>query len=298
MITKNEGPIERGIQIVIFISAFLGAFFWLSGGWKILLLVFAGMVMFFSIVGFCPLYFFIGKKSKQANDELTGKNIIWLFVLGLLIFSGGAYASNFFSKKFFIEEFNVMNKYYKQTLFETGQGKRSEAQENYAKLINEYAVFENKYSTYQPYVLRQDSKFVTDLQKIESIIADIKSEVESGDLQKAHVGLEAVRPIMQDIFKRNGFSMLAVALVDFHDAMEKVLESANVKNSAEVMENYSEADAKLKAVEEENDDAEIQAIRENLDEIFELAKNNQVEELPKKASELKSSFVKVYLKRG
>ena len=59
----------------------------------------------------------------------------------------------------------------------------------------------------------------------------VKEGVKTGDLQQAHLDLEKVRPVFQQLFKRNGFSMLAVALVDFHDSMELILDSANAKNA-------------------------------------------------------------------
>jgi len=42
----------------------------------------------------------------------------------------------------------------------------------------------------------------------------------------------------------------------------------------------------------------MKAIRNNLEELLNLAKSGNTESLSAKAAELKSSFVKVYLKRG
>ncbi len=55
---------------------------------------------------------------------------------------------------------------------------------------------------------------------------------------------------------------------------------------------------KLKAVEEIANDSEIQTIRTKLEEVSTLAKDGKAELLSAKATELKSAFVKVYLKRG
>ncbi len=92
--------------------------------------------------------------------------------------------------------------------------------------------------------------------------------------------------------------MLAVYLVDFHDVMELVLDGANAKNSSEVISAYTLADSKLKAVEEVANDDEIQNIRQKLETVLSLAKSGNSEALPKAGGELKSAFVKVYLKRG
>ncbi len=295
---KNEGIIERSIQITISAALFLGAFFWVGGIWQIVLFIMAFAVGIFAIIGFCPLYALIGKGASCPIEKLTKGRIIFLFIYAFVLLAAGSYGSIFFTKKIFVEDFNAMNKDYKQTLFETGQEKRSQSKENYDKLVVSYAIFENKYLAYHPYSLRADASFNSDLKKIEGIILGAKDGVYNGDLKAMHLEFEKVRPITQDILKRNGFSMLAITLVDFHDSMEKVLDGANAKDAAKVIATYDEANAKLSAVEQEANDSEIQAIRKNLDEILQLAKDGKLDQLPAKAGELKSSFVKVYLVRG
>lgn len=154
------------------------------------------------------------------------------------------------------------------------------------------------YSAYHPYAVKGDAQFNGDLEHVATMITGVSDQVHSGDLAQAHVALEQVRPVFQDIFKRNNFSMLAVALVDFHDAMELILTAANAKDPQQVIALYPEISAKLNVVETEANDAEIQTIRQNLDNLLSLAKDDAADELPAKAGELKSSFVKVYLVRG
>jgi len=294
---KNEGFVERGIQLFISAALLVLVIFWLSGAWAWVVGIFSGAVLLFAIVGFCPLYAIF--KIKKINlGQPNFINILILVLVYLVVLIGGGYASNFFSKKFFVEDFNAVNKYYKQTLFETGQEKRTEAVANYDLLVAGFVGFQNKYSSYQPYALHGDKQFVADLQKVDEIISSTKHDVYIGDLKKAHLALEKVRPITQEMFKRNGFSMLAITLVDFHDSMEKVLEVANAKDVAGIIMNYKEADDKLIAVEKEANDIEIQAIRKNLDALLKLAQDNKTGDLSDKAAELKNSFVKVYLVRG
>ncbi|KKP68631.1 MAG: hypothetical protein UR66_C0004G0031 [Candidatus Moranbacteria bacterium GW2011_GWE1_35_17] len=295
---KNEGIIERSIQIAISAILFLGAFFWVSGIWQVGLLIGAMAIGVFAIIGFCPLYVLIGKESLYSVKKITKGKFLFLFVYTFILLSAGAYGSVFLTKKIFVEDFNAMNKDYKQTLFETGQGKRMESKENYDKLVVSYAIFENKYLVYHPYSLRGDVSFDADLKKIEEIILGAKDGVYNGDLKAMHLEFEKVRPITQDILKRNGFSMLAITLVDFHDSMEKVLDGANAKDAAKVIATYDEANNKLLAVEQEANDVEIQVIRKNLDEILQLAKDGKSDQLPTMAGELKKNFVKVYLIRG
>lgn len=295
---KNEGAVERGLQTTISVAIFLIAFFWISGVGQFVLFVLAVVIAALAIIGFCPFYVLIGKNKGASIEKLTNNKKILLVSYATVLLAAGSYGSIFFTKKIFVEDFNVMNADYKQTLFETGQEKRQESRRNYDKLVASYAIFENKYLAYRPYALRGDVVFENDLKKIEEIIAGAKNGVYEGDLKAMHLEFEKVRPITQEIFKRNGFSMLAITLVDFHDSMEKVLDKANAKDAAGTIATYAEANDKLIAVELEANDPEIKAIRKNLEDILQLAKEDAAEKLPAKAGELKSSFVKVYLSRG
>jgi len=65
-----------------------------------------------------------------------------------------AFLSNFFSRKFFLEDYAQMNDSYKQLLFNTGKEKRAESISYYEKLIPAYAEFQKKYTDYKPYALK------------------------------------------------------------------------------------------------------------------------------------------------
>ena len=295
--TKNEGMIDRSIRLILAEVFCILGFFWFAGIWQAVFYILAVIMLFTSLTGFCGIYKIFGINTND-NKELSGTlKLIFaiLFVVGGAL---GAYASDFFSKKIFLDDYNMMNNYYKQTLFYTGQDKRAEAVDNYDKLVSEFAIFSTKYSSYHPYVISGDALFNGDLVKVSNIISGLKENVYTGDLKSAHIDFEAIRPIFQDILKRNGFSMLQVYLVDFHDAMEKIIAVADAKDATGVIAVYPEVDAKLKSVEEVANDAEIQLIRQKLNEVLDLANNNKVNELSSKAAELKSSFVKVYLVRG
>jgi hypothetical protein len=80
--------------------------------------------------------------------------------------------------------------------------------------------------------------------------------------------------------------------------MELILDAANVKDPQQVIAIYPEVSSRLATVEAEANDPEIQAIRQNLDRLLSLAQTGAADDLSVRASELKSSFVKVYLKRG
>lgn len=293
---KNENTLDRLIRLLIAELLWLAAFFWVGGALSIILYVAGAIMTFTALTGFCLLYKPFGFSTLKWKNKGWAKAT--LAILIVIVLTGGAYGSHFFTRKFFLEDFNRMNNFYKQTLFLTGQGQRDEAFANYGKLVAELAVFKDKFATYKPFVIKSDKLFDADMAMATLIVLEQEGEIKLGDLAGAHTQLEGIRPIFQSMLKRNGFSMLAVSLVDFHDTMEEVLDPASAKNAAQTLAAYPHADEKLKEVEAAANDEEIQAIRKNLDELKALAEQGKTEELPAKGAALKSSFVKVYLKRG
>jgi len=296
---RNMSTLDRIIRLVISLALFQLAYFWLAGGLQIVIFVVGIIALGTAALGSCPLYRLIGIRTDRADARPLGRVGILasaLLVIGLLV--GGSYASDFFTRKRFIEDFNAMNTSYKQALFYTGQNDRVQAIANYDHLVVAYAGFQAKYISYHPYAIKGDAQFAGDLADVAQTIVSTSTNVHTGDLTLAHKQLETIRPVFQDIFKRNDFSMLSITLVDFHDAMELILDPANAKNPQQVIAIYPQVSEKLHAVEAEVNDAEIQAIRANLDGLLSLAQHDAADGLPAKAGELKSSFVKVYLVRG
>jgi hypothetical protein len=296
---QNVGNIDRYIRLLLAILCFEAAYFWLPGAWQIAGYAAGSVMLATATLRWCPLYTLLGLRSgpRTAPAAATGL-VILAGVLLLAALLGGSYASVFFSRKFFLEDFNAMNAFYKQTLFQTGKNQREKALENYNQLVPSFQQFQDKYTHYQPYVLKGDTQLPTDLALVSRVLADVNPLVRDGDLHQAHLDLEKVRPVFQEIFKRNGFSLLSVALVDFHDAMELMLDAANQKNAASLIALYPQVSDKLKAVEAEANDAEIQAIRKHLDALLSLAQAASTDTMAATGEQLKSSFIKVYLQRG
>jgi len=296
---KNIHPIDRWLRLALAIVLVQSGYFWLSGAaqWA----AYGGAVVLAGTAAaqFCPVYRLLGMGT--ASFSVGKMSPIWRWVgwlaLWVLLF-GGSYGSAFFSRQLFLQEFNAMNHFYKQTLFLTGKNEREPAVANWEKMVAGYAVFQRKYSAYQPYALKGDRQLVSDLQQVADTMAKVEPLVRQGDLHQAHLDLEKIRPVFQDIFKRHGFSMLAVALVDFHDAMELMLDAAHAKDAEKIQQMYPALSDTFKSVELEVNDRDIQAIRKNLDELQAHAQAGRLADLPAQADQLKSSFVKVYLKRG
>jgi hypothetical protein len=296
---QNLHPIDRFVRAVLAIALFELGYFWLAGSLQIGAYVVGAVLLVTAGLRFCPLYKILGLRTGGANTKTPGAIYWGLAVVVLLVeIVAGSYASNFVTRKLFLEDFNAMNDHYKQTLFLTGKNERAKAIEKYDLLIPAYANFQVKYSAYRPYALKNDGQLSSDLAAVQEMVAGVNDLVRTGDLHEAHLALEKVRPVFQDVFKRNGFSMLSVALVDFHDAMELMLDAATAKDADKLAALYPEVSGKLAAIEAEANDSEIQTIRKNLDGLLSLASAKTLDSLPAAGDALKSSFVKVYLKRG
>ena len=296
---NNLHPIDRFVRAFAGIALLELGYFWLAGGWQIGAFVVGAVLLITALAKFCPLYSLLGLRTGHAQTNAPGKVYAVLAGLALLaVLVGGSYASQFFTRKLFLEDFNAMNDHYKQTLFWTGKNERAKATEKYDLLLPAFARFQAKYSAYRPYALKNDTQLSADLVAVQAMLQGVNEQVRTGDLQQAHLALEKVRPVFQQVFKRNGFSMLSVALVDFHDDMELMLEAATSKNADKLVALYPQVNDKLKAIEAEANDAEIQTIRKNLDALRTQAEAKALDALPAAGDALKTSFVKVYLKRG
>ena len=297
-INTNEGTIDRYIRAILGAVLLAYGVFWVGGTIQIIAVILGVILVATGLSGFCPLYQIFKIKSNRLPAKPGGLGLKILPVVVILTLVVASFASVYITRKQYLENYNTMNADYKQALFQTGQKNRAESVKYYSQLQASYAVFSNLYQGYRPYALWGDQKFSTDLASVQGIITSARDNVQTGDLALAHTTLEQVRPIFQDVFKRNGFSMLAINLVDFHDVMEKLIDASGKKDAAEVIRVYSEADTLLKNVEAEVNDGDIKAIRQNLDGLLKLAQDGKLDELAKKADDLKKSFVKVYLIRG
>jgi hypothetical protein len=299
---NNLHPIDRFARALAGIALLELGYFWLAGAWQIGALVVGAVLLITALARFCPLYSLLGLRTgstKSLKTAAPGKTLPVLAGVALVaVLVGGSYGSHFMTRKLFLEDFNAMNDHYKQTLFLTGKNERAKATEKYDLLLPAFARFQAKYSAYRPYALKNDTQLSADLLAVQGMLQGVNEQVRTGDLQQAHLALEKVRPVFQQVFKRNGFSMLAVALVDFHDDMELMLEAAASKNADKLVALYPQVSDKLKAIEAEANDAEIQTIRQNLDALRALAEAKTLGALPPAGDALKTSFVKVYLKRG
>ncbi len=295
---NNIGTLDRFIRAILGPVLFALGVFWVAGVLQVVLILLGVIISATALIGFCPIYQPFNLSTNKTAVKLNGKGIIALPVVLVLVLVAASLASVYITRKQFLENYNAMNSNYKQALFQTGLKNRDESIKYYSQLQTTYAEFSSKYASYRPYALSGDTQFGADLATVNKIIAESAPLVQTGDLAQAHVQLEQVRPIFQEMFKRNGFSLLAMNLVDFHDVMEKLIDDGAKKDAAASIEHYAEADRLLKAVEAELNDVDVQGIRQSLDGLLKLAQDGKVDDLAAQADALKKSFLKVYLIRG
>ncbi len=291
---KNENYTDRLVRFLISILFFVTWYLWFWWITQVIFLVLALVMLITSLIWICPFYYLIKLDTTKYNNLSKKKNIILLVTI-IVIWWLSTYFSIFFTTKFFIKDYNEVNNIYKQLLFNTWKEKREESIKYFDELNPLLWSFENKYLTYKPYKIKFDSNFNSDIQKIDSIIKWLKGWVYTWNLPETHKKLEWVRTILQDILKRNWFSLSWIALVDFHDVMEILIDASDEKNTKRIIENYEFASEKLKIVEWFLNNDWVKNIRTQLEKLLELAKQDKNNELSKQAWELKSSFIKVYL---
>jgi len=141
---KNILPIDRFLRLLLAIVLFEGAYFWLSGTPQILAYLAGAVMLVTGASSFCPIYKVVGLGPSAASCNRMPA--VWIGVVAVLALMGavvgGSYASAMFSKKFFLEDFNAMNHFYKQTLFFTGKAEREKANANYEQWVPAFEKFE------------------------------------------------------------------------------------------------------------------------------------------------------------
>lgn len=227
---------------------------------------------------------------------MTKRRRISVATLALVLLAGLGAGGSFLWRKHLAQAFSArytpMNEQYKQALYLTGQGSQAEAARAHRAFAAALAGLQGEGG------LSGDGKLGPDLERAAAIAREAGPLIEQGQLARAHEVLEGVRPILNDILRRNGLSALKVALVDFHDQMERVVDGGKGRNAPATLAALPTAEAGLRAVEQELEDARVQAIRAALERLRGLAERGEAEQLPEAAGALKSAFVKLYLAEG
>jgi hypothetical protein len=231
-----------------------------------------------------------------SGGRMTRRRRIVVAALALVALSGLGIGASFAWRKHVARAFSArytpMNEQYKQALFLTGQGKQEPARSAHQAFTAALAGLQGAGG------LAGDARLGPDLERAAALAREAGPLIEQGQLPRAHEVLEGVRPILNDVLRRNGLSALKVALVDFHDQMERVVDAGKGRSAPATLAALPSAEAGLRAVEQELKDVRVEAIRAALDRVRGLAEQGAADQLPDAAGALKSAFVKLYLAEG
>lgn len=110
---KNEGGLDRLVRILLSEILFIVGFFWFGSVLQIIFLAVSFIFFVTGIIGFCPLYTIFKIRTDKKDIKVSKKYWILFIIFFVLIGGVGSYYSAFFTKKFFLEDYNRMNNYYK-----------------------------------------------------------------------------------------------------------------------------------------------------------------------------------------
>lgn len=296
---KNVGVMDRFYRAIFGIIFLLAAFFWTESIVRIIFYIFAFILLFNALTGFCLIYKVLGVSTcVRVKEELYESRKRWLLAIIVCFLIIGTIGSYFITKNNFLKDFNKINNDYKTLLLSTSQENRGESINDYERLASDYNSFYDKYYSYRPYAIKGDKEFGKDLREIREIIEEARHKITYGNITAGYNTLETIRPIINDIRIRNELQSNRAAFSEFYGPMKILIDAARVGDIQEVQRAYLIADEKLKYIESFANNSEVGLIRINLDSVYNLAQAKEAEKIPSRAAELKSSYLKAYLQAG
>jgi len=293
---KNVGMWDRFIKGLFCILLFILGFYWISGLAKYISFFIALFFLTDCIFGFSIIYKFLNYSNyKKVYEELNKSKFVILGIILAVILIAGIFFSSYYTKKKFIEKIDSVEEYNNLLLENTINENRDNALNNYKILLEKFDDFYYSYEEYKPYAIRKDKDFDNDLKELKDSVYGLEDKIRYGNITAAYYSLERMLPIFNDIKFRNKVVDMKTQLGDFYNSLSLVIESGKQKDAEEIMQNYFIANEKLKVIEKKLNDTDIQLVRANLDAINELAKTDELEKMPSRAAELKSSFLRVYM---
>lgn len=230
--------------------------------------------------------------------------IITFSILAILLIIGAIAGFKFLEiqkVKNFNKAYNDLNDKYKQALFQTGQN-NSESLSFYQEYESGFTLFKDKYTTSPVTPFDKDNLFNTDLNEISTWNQKALYQINNKEFKEAHLTLEKIRPIWQEIFKRNNFNLFGLYMIDFHDSMEVSTEAETTQeildNCADLNEKWNQVNANLPEVQTDEFKTLLKIEDTNVKEICSITKITELEQIKKLQGDIKSDFVKLYLKYG
>ncbi|MHC1686226.1 MAG: DUF2892 domain-containing protein [Methanothrix sp.] len=198
MSVKNLGTLDRLFRVILAEICLIIAFFWVAVDWQIPLYLITLVMLFQAATGNCGLYNMLGWNSCEVIKR-KDKNLKAAFVaVALLLAAAGIYASITLTANAFHEDVRQVDEPYLLALNYSGQGDLNAARLQHADLMKAYGLFQNKYSQYQPFVLRSNGNFTSEMKEVSSAITSSRECLNRSDLACARQELAKAEPILQN----------------------------------------------------------------------------------------------------
>lgn len=248
----------------------------------------------------------LGKKHKKLINKKTILSILLVIILGTILI-GGYITYDYFTEKTFFKDYDSLNNNFKQALFSTGNN-HDIALDKVTIYNSNIIKFFHRYKTYKPDQFNRDSFFMDDMDKILGLSNKALSLTQNSEFEHAHLTLEEVRDVWQQIFIRNKIISLNYLMVDFHDLMELAEVKALDKDVDGVLyycpilkERWSEmfkVETKLVGDKLINFYDLLKQEDKNINDLCIAAETHNLEDLPELGVRLKQGFIKPYLTYG
>lgn len=240
--------------------------------------------------------------------HLNKKWIISISIVLIIVLSfGGLFILDRHKTEAFGRSFNAMNDAYKKVLFATGQN-----QTDSAKLLSDYQATWNlffnsyKFRPIRPY--NTDTEWAKSLNEIDNIVILANTLVSSNQLYLAHLELEKVRSIWQEIFTRNNVTQLGFYLTQYHDTMEIAISQADALDYVALndtcnkiiplWQDVTSTPVTLSQSDLIDYNSKLLANSKNIDVLCNAVRLHDETTLKESASKLKGLFIPLYLKYG
>lgn len=195
---------DRIVRTFIAELCILIAFFWIGRDWQIVLYLLAFVLIFQAATGVCGFYSLVGRNTCERIKRKDKNLIIGTIVLIVVVAVAGSYISSATTKEILKDDLVSIENPYNLTLLSIEKNQAKDSIASYEQMNASFIVFEKKYSSYRPFVIKFDESFQVDVQNISIAITSSRNDIYSGNLPGAHNRLEAVGPILHGIKKRDG----------------------------------------------------------------------------------------------
>jgi hypothetical protein len=188
---------DRLLRVILAEICLLIAFFWVAADWQIPLYLIALVMLFQAATGTCGLYNMLHWNSCETIKRKDKNLKIAFIVVALVLAVVGSYASAVLTKNIFLEDLGAVSEPYSLALQYSGQNERNGTSEQFSILENAFDSFRMKYSQYQPFVVKFDGNFTSEMDDVSSALSGARSCMNRSDLACAHQELQKAQPILK-----------------------------------------------------------------------------------------------------